>query len=80
MSFKGEKFEGDLIVSQKLINYANGTTSEKREYHSSTFLWQKDGDTVKIPYTVNSVLGELLLNNRSYLAFNLSYPSLELSY
>ena len=62
MSFKGEKFEGDLIVSQKLISYANGTTNEKREYHSSTFLWQKDRDIVTIPYTVNSVLGEFLLN------------------
>ena len=61
--FKGEIFEKDLVVTQNLINYASGTTSEKREFHENTFKWVKQGDSVKIPYTINSELGEFNCSN-----------------
>lgn len=51
----GGIFEGDVIVTPNLIDYANGTTSEKREYHANAFLWNKDGDIVKIPYTIKGL-------------------------
>ena len=52
---EGETFEGDIIVSHSLTDYIKGTTSKKREYHSSTFLWKKDGNFVKIPYTISGL-------------------------
>lgn len=65
--FKGEIFEGDLVVSQNLINYASETTSKKREYHANTFKWIKDGDVVKIPYTISSELGRFHCSFYSFL-------------